>query len=98
HLPEEEGEQQGADVAAVDVRVAHADDLVVAALVDVELLADAGADGRDEGLDLGVLEHLVEAGPLDVEDLAPDREDGLGGGVAGVDGGAAGRVALDDEQ
>ncbi len=52
-------------------------DLVVAALLDVELLADAGADGRDERLDLEVLQHLVEAGPLDVEDLAADRQDRL---------------------
>ena len=58
-------------------------DLVVAALLDVELLADAGADGRDEGLDLDVLEHAVEAGPLDVEDLAPDGEDRLACGGRG---------------
>ena len=31
HLPEEEGEQQGADVRAVDVGIRHDDDLVVAA-------------------------------------------------------------------
>ena len=73
-------------------------DLVVAPLLDVELLPHPGADGGDEGLDLEVLEHLVEAGPLDVEDLAADREDRLAQRVAGGDGRAAGRVALDDEQ
>ena len=73
-------------------------DLVVAALVDVELVAEAGADGRDERLDLVVLEHLVDAGPLDVEDLAPDGQDRLRRRVAGLHGGAAGGVALDDEQ
>ena len=98
HLAEEEGEQQRADVAAVDVGVAHQDDLVVADLGDVELLADAGADGRDQRLDLVVLEHLVDAGPLDVEDLAPDGQDRLRTRVAGLGGRAAGRVALDDEQ
>ena len=77
---------------------AQDDDLVVADLVDVELLAEAGADGRDQGLDLVVLEHLVDAGPLDVEDLAPDRQDRLDAGVAGLGGRAAGGVALDDEQ
>ena len=85
-------------MAAVDVGVAHQDDLVVADLGDVELLADAGADGRDERLDLVVLQHLVDAGPLDVEDLAPDGQDRLGARVAGLLGRAAGRVALDDEQ
>jgi hypothetical protein len=55
-------------------------------LVDVELLgAEAGADGRDQRLDLGVLQHLVEAGPLDVEDLAADGQDGLGARVAGAE-------------
>ena len=53
---------------------------------------------RDQGLDLVVLEHLVDAGPLDVEDLAPDGEHGLDAGVPGLGGRAAGRVALDDEQ
>ena len=98
HLPEEEREQQRADVLAVDVGVGHDADLVVAALLDVELLAHAAADGGDERLDRLVLEHLVEAGALDVEDLAADREDRLGERVARGDRGAAGRVALDDEQ
>ena len=71
---------------------------MVADLLDVELLADAGADGGDQRLDLVVLQHLVEAGPLDVEDLAADRQDRLDAGVAGLRGRAAGGVALDDEQ
>ena len=77
---------------------ASSDHLVVAGLGDVELLADAAADGGDQRLDLVVLQHLVEAGPLDVEDLAADRQDRLGARVAGVERGAAGGVALDDEQ
>jgi len=39
-VAEEEGEQQGADVCAVDVRVREEADLVVAELGDVELVAD----------------------------------------------------------
>ena len=97
-LPVEEREQQRADVRAVDVGVGHQHDLVVAELGEVELLADAGADRGDEGLDLLVLQRAVEPSPLDVQDLPPDREDGLELGVAGALGGAAGAVALDDEQ
>ncbi len=56
HLAVEEGEQQGADVGAVHVRVGHDDDAVVAQLRHVEVvaasgaarLADAGAQGRDQ--------------------------------------------------
>ena len=85
-------------MAAVDVGVGQDDHLAVAGLGDVELLAEAGADGRDQGLDLVVLEHPVDAGPLDVEDLAADGQDRLVLGIAGPDGRTAGRVALDDEQ
>src|SRR6185312_12794561 len=54
HLPVEEGEQQGADVRAVHVRVGHDDDVVVAQLVGVVvLLADAGTQRGDQRADLG---------------------------------------------
>jgi hypothetical protein len=42
------------------------------------------------------LEHLVEAGLLDVEDLAAQRQDRLELAVAALLGRAAGGVALDD--
>ena len=49
HLPVEEGQQQRADMRAVNVSVGHDDDLVVAQLSDVELVAtDAGAQRRDQ--------------------------------------------------
>ena len=50
-LAVEEGQQQRADVGAVDVGVGHDDDLVVAQLVEVELVADAGAHCLDQGAD-----------------------------------------------
>ncbi len=99
HLPVEEGQQQGADVGAVDVGVGHDDDLVVAHLVGVEVVAaDAGAQRRDQGADLLGAQHLVEAGALDVQDLAAQRQHGLVLAVAGLLGRAAGGVALDDEE
>src|SRR5690606_3699111 len=62
------------------------------------VLADPAADCRDDRLDLLRREHLVEARALDVQDLAADRQDRLGLARAPLLGGAAGRVALDDEQ
>ena len=97
HEPEQQGQQQRVDVVAVDVGVGHQHDLVVAQLVEVELLVDAGAERGDDRLDLGVGQHLVDAGLLDVEDLAADREDRLDARVPALPGRAAGRVALDDE-
>ncbi|KAF5038800.1 hypothetical protein DSECCO2_550550 [anaerobic digester metagenome] len=97
-MAEEEGQDQGADVRPVHVGIGHDDDLVVAQTRKVHVvLADAGTHGRDESLDLLVLEHLVEAGLLHVQDLAAQGQDGLELGVAALLGRAAGRVALDDE-
>ena len=97
-LAEQEGQDQRADVRAVDVGVAHDDDLVVPQLLEVELLADAGADRRDQRLDLVVGEDLVDAVLLGVDDLAAQGQDRLDVAVAALLGRAAGRVALDHEQ
>ncbi len=86
-------------MGAVHVRVGHDDDLVVAQLREVEVVAaDAGAEGGDERADLLGGEHLVEAGALHVEDLAAQGQHRLEGAVAALLGGAAGRVTLDQEQ
>jgi hypothetical protein len=97
HLAVEEGEQQGADVGAVDVGVGHQDDAVVAQLLGlVVVLADAGAERGDQGGDFLALQQLVEARLLDVEDLALERQDRLELAVAALLGRAAGGVALDE--
>ena len=49
-------------------------------------------------MDLVVLQHLVDAGPLDVQDLASDRQNRLSLGVTGPNRRTPRRVALDDEQ
>jgi len=98
HLAKEEREQQRADVTAVHVGVSEQDDLVVADLRHVELGLDAGADRRDQRLDLGVLQDFVRPGLLDVEDLPANRQDRLDARVARVLGRSPGRVPLDDEE
>ena len=90
--------KQGADVGPVDVGIGQQDDLVIPGLLEVEFVADVGPDGGDERLDLGVLKNLGQPGFLDVEDLAPDRENGLYPGVASLLGRAGRRIALDDEE
>ena len=71
---------------------------MVAGVLEVELVVDAGADRRDQRLDLVVGEHLVDPALLDVDDLAAQRQHRLGVAVAALLGRAAGRVALDDEE
>ena len=95
-IAEEERQQQRADVTAVDVGVGHGHDLVVADLVDVEVIADARAHRGDEVANLFKGEHLVEPSLLDVEDFAAQRQDGLRLAVASALGGAARGIALDD--
>ena len=97
HLPVEERQQQRADVRAVDVRVGHDDDAVIAQLVDVEVVgADAAAERRDHRLDFVGAEHAIEPRPLDVQDLALDRQDRLEAPIASLLRRAAGRFAFDD--
>ena len=101
HVATEEGEQQGADVGAVDVGIGHDHDLVVTDLLDVEravllAIADARADGGDQVLDFLVLQRAVEAGFLDVDQFPAQREDRLRPPVAALLGGAAGGVTFDN--
>src|SRR5262249_5968777 len=51
HLPIEERQQQGADMGAVHVGVRHDDDLVIAQPIGIELVADTGAERRDQRSD-----------------------------------------------
>ena len=61
HVAEEERQQQRGDVVAVGVGVHEQNDFAVAQAGDVELLAGAGADGRDQVGQLGVGQHLDRA-------------------------------------
>src|SRR6185312_13815474 len=74
------------------------DDLVVAQLFEIELVAQAGAHRLDQGADFLRAYDPVEARALDVEDLAAQREDRLVLAVAPALGRAAGGIALDEEQ
>ena len=98
HVAVEEGHQQGLDVGPVHVRVGHDDDLVIAELVEGGLLLpEARPQGGDHDPDLFVVVDLVLAGLPDVEDLAPQGQDGLEAPVAALLGRAAGGISLDQE-
>ena len=96
---------------AVHVRIGHDDNAAVAQLRNVEArlvfafrgafylffwLPDPCADRGDHGLDLGVLEKLIDARFLDVDQLAADRQDRLVTPVASLFRGATRGIALDD--
>ena len=83
---------------AVDVRVAQQDRLPIAQLLYVEVVPYPSSERGDERLDLLVSEHLVGAGLLDVQDLAPKGQDRLRAPVAAPLCAAASGGALDDEE
>src|ERR1700682_45985 len=92
------GKQQGSDVAAVDVRVGHQNNLMVAELAGVEIVfADASAARGDNGANFFVPEHLVVACLFDVKDFALERQDGLIFSVAAHLRRAASGLTLDNE-
>ncbi len=67
---------------------------MIAGAGDVELIGDAGAERRDHRLDLLVGEDVVEPRFFHIDDLAPERQDGLEGAVTRLLGRAAGAIAL----
>ena len=98
HLAVEEGEQQRADMRAVDVGVGHDHDLVIAQLFDVEFVADPGAERLNQRADFLRRNDAVEARPFDVQNLALQRQDRLHMPVAALLGAAAGGVPFDQEE
>src|SRR5947209_20163732 len=94
HVAEEESEQERANMCTVNISVAHNDDTPVAQFCHIELLTEADADSRNNILDLLVFQHLVQAGPLDIEDLTSQGQDGLEVAAAALLGGTASRIAL----
>ena len=98
HVAEEEGEDERPNVRAVHVGVGHDDDAVVAQPREVEVVVHARADGGDHRADAVVAQHLVGARLLDVEYLAPQRQNRLRAAVAPALRRAAGGVALDQIQ
>src|ERR1700757_2166447 len=97
-LTVEERKQQRPYVAPVNISIRHDDDAVITQFGDVEVVfADAGTQGGDQGADFRGGHHFVEAGLLDVQDLALQGQDGLSPAVPSLFRGATGGVILDKE-
>ena len=96
HIPEEECQQQRADMGAVHIGIGHDDDLVIPELFNVEFVPDARAQRHDQGIQLVVAVDLIRPGFFHVEHLAPHGEDGLEPGVPTLNGGTGCAVALHD--
>ena len=62
---------------AIHIGIGHENDLVVASLLQVEIVADTGTEGRNHSLNLSIGKRSIEAGTLHVEDLTAQRQNGL---------------------
>ena len=83
-------------MAAVHVGISHQNNAIVAQSTDIKALANAGAQRRDQRLDLFIGQRFIQAGLFDVEDLAAQGQNGLEAPIAALLGGAAGAIALDN--
>src|SRR5580698_3055844 len=97
HLPVEKGQQQRSYVRTIDVGIGHDDDLVIAQLLEAELIAEPSSERRDHGTNFFVREHFIQARLFDVDDLAAKRQDRLGDRVAAALRSSAGGIALDEK-
>src|SRR5450759_662158 len=96
HVAEDEGQEQSSNVGAVHVGIGHDDDPVIPELGQIKRVADAGAKGNDQRPEVLARNDLVQARLLDIEELAPQRQDRLKTAVAALLGRATGGVAFDE--
>ena len=90
-------------MASVNIGIGHDHDLVVSQLRQVDSLrvflsTDGHAKGGVDIADFLALESPVLHGFLDVENLTPQRKDGLEGTVTTNFGSSAGGIALNEEE
>ena len=98
HLAEEKRKEQCANVQAIDIGITQQHDLVISQLLKFELGAETSTDRLDQSEDFGVIEHFVDTSPLDIKDLATNRQDRHVVGIASFFGRTSSRVALDNVQ
>ena len=88
-------------MGTIHVCICHNNNLVIAKLGNVKVIAIAlgkpAAKGINHGLDLRVGKNLVNTGLFHVQDLSPNGKDRLKLPVSGGFGAAAGGIPLHDE-
>ena len=77
HLTIEKAQQQRPDVAPIDIRIRHDDDLVIPPLRQILIGTDPGPDGLDHRLHFLVGKNLVFAALVSIDDFSPQRQDRL---------------------
>ena len=82
----------------VHIGIRHDDNLVIAKLCDIKVIAiafrESAAEGIYHGLDLGVGQNLINRSLLHIQNLAANGHDGLIHTVSRHLGRASGRISL----
>ena len=86
---------------AVHIGIRHDDDLVIAQLCDVKVIAvslgKSTAERVDHRFDLRIRKHLVDTGFFNIQNFSADRHDRLIHTVSRHFGGTTGRISLYDK-
>src|SRR3972149_3444387 len=94
----EESGVETQDVGAVNIRVCHENNTMIAEFIVVGLVPYPRSNGDDKIFKFVGVDDLVQAGPLGVEDFAKKRKDGLKSAVTAIFGAAAGGGSFDHEK
>ena len=79
---------------AIDVRIRHQNDLVVACLLNIEVVTNAGTESGNHRLNFSVGQGTVQASALNVQDLTAQRQNSLSVRVATLNSRTTRRVTL----
>ena len=98
HIAEEQRQQQGTDVSAVDVSISHQNNLAVTGGRNIKSASTASPYHLDDGGAFSVMQHVGGGSLLHVKDLATNRQQSLVFAIARIFGGTQRRVTLNDKQ
>ena len=96
HEAVDEGQQQGADMGTVHVRICHQNDFIIPKLGYIEILMYSCTKCRYHGPDFRVCVYLVQPGLFHVQNLSPQGKYGLSGPGPGCLCAASGGIPLHD--
>ena len=82
HLLVEKGHQQRGNMGAVDISIGHNNDFFITEVFLLIIFFNAAAKSLTHIFDFLVLQNLVQRGAGDVQNLAAQRQNGLGNTVA----------------
>lgn len=94
HETIDESEQQGTDMGPIHIRVRHKDNLIIPKFGDIKIFMDTDSKSGDHGFDLRVGIDFIQPGLLHIQNLAPQRQNGLGSPGSGGLGASSGGIPL----